>query len=74
MVFMIWMYFNIRLLEVESMKLLEQILEAGALDLIESQDAEAEAAAASGEDEDEEKSEPKSKDEGEDSGEEDADV
>jgi biopolymer transport protein ExbB/TolQ len=72
MIFMIWMYFNIRLLEVESMKLLEQILEAGAVDMIESQDAEADADAPEGDTS--EASEPESKDEGEDSGEEAADV
>ena len=32
MIFMIWIFFNIRLLESESARLLEQILEAGAVD------------------------------------------
>lgn len=72
MVFMIWMYFNIRLLEVESMKLLEQILEAGAIDLIESQDTDVKTEVATGETSTEPA--PESKDEGEVSGKEDGNV
>lgn len=42
MIFMVWIYFNIRLLEVESMRLLEQILEAGAVDLLNQQECQSE--------------------------------